>query len=76
MFVDGMARCWRWRCGYDVRKKQLWSWIIDPYTCSGVFYFFGGMLQIIGSVMEWILGNTFPFVVFGTYGKSSLAQDT
>jgi len=34
----------------------------------GVFYFCGGMLQIIGSVMEWILGNTFPFVVFGTYG--------
>ncbi|KAG4435288.1 hypothetical protein IFR05_009214 [Cadophora sp. M221] len=34
----------------------------------GVFYFFGGMLQIIGSVMEWIIGNTFPFVVFGSYG--------
>ncbi len=36
----------------------------------GVFYTFGGMLQIIGSVMEWIIGNTFPFVVFGSYGKS------
>ncbi|KAE9366310.1 gpr1-like plasma membrane protein [Stipitochalara longipes BDJ] len=39
----------------------------------GVFYFFGGMLQIIGSVMEWIIGNTFPFVVFGSYGAFWLA---
>ena len=39
----------------------------DP---SGVFYFFGGLLQIIGSIMEWIIGNTFPFVVFGSYGKN------
>jgi len=34
----------------------------------GVFYAFGGLLQIIGSIMEWIIGNTFPFVVFGSYG--------
>lgn len=27
------------------------------------------MLQIIGGVMEWIIGNTFPFVVFSSYGK-------
>jgi len=27
------------------------------------------MLQIIGAVMEWIIGNTFPFVVFASYGK-------
>jgi uncharacterized protein len=39
----------------------------------GVFYFFGGMLQIIGSIMEWIIGNTFPFVVFGSYGAFWLA---
>lgn len=35
----------------------------------GVFYAFGGLLQIISSIMEWIIGNTFPFVVFGSYGK-------
>ena len=39
----------------------------------GVFIFFGGMLQIIGSVMEWIIGNTFSFVVFGSYGAFWLA---
>lgn len=37
--------------------------------CSGVFYFFGGMLQILGAVMEWIIGNTFPTVVFASYGS-------
>ncbi|KAK3703632.1 hypothetical protein LTR37_014328 [Vermiconidia calcicola] len=39
----------------------------------GVFFFFGGMLQIIGAVMEWIIGNTFPFVVFASYGAFYLA---
>ncbi|KAL8992967.1 MAG: hypothetical protein Q9188_007453 [Gyalolechia gomerana] len=35
---------------------------------TGVFFFFGGMLMILGSIGEWIIGNTFPFVVFGTFG--------
>ncbi|KAM0718832.1 hypothetical protein Q7P37_005904 [Cladosporium fusiforme] len=34
----------------------------------GVYFAFGGILMIIGSVGEWIIGNTFPFVVFGTFG--------
>ncbi|KAL9023706.1 MAG: hypothetical protein Q9196_007030, partial [Gyalolechia fulgens] len=34
---------------------------------TGVFFFFGGMLMILGSIGEWIIGNTFPFVVFGTF---------
>ena len=25
--------------------------------------------MILGSIGEWIVGNTFPFVVFGTFGK-------
>jgi len=39
-----------------------------------VFIFFGGMLQIIGGTMEWILGNTFPSVLFFTYGAFWLVQ--
>lgn len=35
---------------------------------NGAYYFFGGLLMIIGSILEFILGNTFPFVVFGTFG--------
>lgn len=27
--------------------------------------------MIIGAIGEWIVGNTFPFVVFGTFGKLS-----
>jgi len=35
---------------------------------TGVYFFFGGLLMILGSVGEFLLGNTFPFVVFGTFG--------
>lgn len=38
----------------------------------GTYYFFGGMLQIIGSMLEWFIGNTFPFVVFGSFGNHIL----
>jgi len=53
----------------------------------GVYFFFGGLLMILGAVGEvsdiplahaclartlineqWIVGNTFPFVVFGSFG--------
>ncbi|TKA80122.1 hypothetical protein B0A55_03331 [Friedmanniomyces simplex] len=35
---------------------------------TGVYFFFGGVLMILGAVGEWIIGNTFPFVVFGSFG--------
>jgi len=34
----------------------------------GTYYFTGGLLMILGSLGEWIVGNTFPFVVFGSFG--------
>ncbi|KAF4991918.1 hypothetical protein FDECE_13860 [Fusarium decemcellulare] len=40
----------------------------------GVFFFFGGMLQILGCVLEWIVGNTFPFVVSACFGAFWLAM--
>ncbi|TKA22069.1 hypothetical protein B0A50_08449 [Salinomyces thailandicus] len=39
----------------------------------GVYIGFGGVLMILGSVGEWIIGNTFPFVVFGTFGAFWIA---
>lgn len=36
----------------------------------GSYYFFGGLLMILGGVGEWIVGNTFPFVVFTSFGLS------
>ncbi|KAK5737254.1 hypothetical protein LTR17_006866 [Elasticomyces elasticus] len=34
----------------------------------GAFLFFGGLLMILGGLGEWIIGNTFPFVVFSSFG--------
>ncbi|RMD44087.1 hypothetical protein DV735_g944, partial [Chaetothyriales sp. CBS 134920] len=34
----------------------------------GAYYFFGGLLMTLSAVFEFILGNTFPFVVFGSFG--------
>ncbi|KAL1962258.1 hypothetical protein VTN77DRAFT_9848 [Rasamsonia byssochlamydoides] len=39
----------------------------------GVFYFSGGLLLTISAVLEFILGNTFIFVVFGSYGAFFLS---
>src|ERR1700744_691066 len=40
---------------------------------SGVYYFFGGLLMVLGGFLEFILGNTFPFVVFSSFGAFWLA---
>jgi len=42
----------------------------------GAFLFFGGLLMVVGGVMEFILGNTFPFVVFCSFGGFWLAFAT
>jgi len=34
----------------------------------GAYFFFGGLLMILGSIGEFLLGNTFPFIVFGSFG--------
>lgn len=44
------------------------SYLIDD--TSGPIVFLGGLLLLITSILEFILGNTFPCVVFGTIGKS------
>jgi len=42
----------------------------DPngYAGIGAYIGFGGVLMILGGIGEWILGNTFPCVVFGSFG--------
>jgi len=40
---------------------------------TGVYFFFGGLLMILGGFLEFILGNTFPFVVFSSFGAFWLA---
>ncbi|KAL4954124.1 GPR1/FUN34/yaaH family-domain-containing protein [Aspergillus filifer] len=39
-----------------------------------VYIFFGGIVQIIGAIGEWIIGNTFTCAIFFTYGTFWLAQ--
>ncbi|KAL1968304.1 hypothetical protein VTN77DRAFT_2139 [Rasamsonia byssochlamydoides] len=39
----------------------------------GVFYCMGGLLMPIAGILEFILGNTFPFVVFASFGAFWLA---
>lgn len=34
----------------------------------GAYFFFGGLLMILGALGEFILGNTFPFIVFASFG--------
>lgn len=41
----------------------------DFVPLPAAYFFFGGVLMILGAIGEWIVGNTFPFVVFGTFGK-------
>ena len=41
----------------------------DGAATIPVFIFIGGVIQIIGALQEWILGNTFTFEVFGVYGE-------
>lgn len=38
--------------------------------------FFGGVLQILGAIGEWILGNTFPMCLFFTYGTFWIVAGT
>jgi len=40
---------------------------------TGTYFFFGGLLMILGGLGEWIVGNTFPFVVFSSFGAFWLA---
>ncbi|KAI5817091.1 GPR1/FUN34/yaaH family-domain-containing protein [Pyronema omphalodes] len=35
---------------------------------NGAHFFCGGVLLLLGGILEFFLGNTFAFVVFGSYG--------
>lgn len=47
--------------------------ILTNIDGSGTYYFFGGLLQLLGGFLEWVLGNTFPSVVFCTFGAFFLS---
>jgi len=35
---------------------------------TAVYFFFGGVLMLTGGFLEWVIGNTFPCVVFMSFG--------
>lgn len=49
------------------------SFILIIWSHSGAFFFMGGLLLILGGILEFFLGNSFSSVVFSTYGGFWLA---
>jgi len=41
---------------------------------TGPYYFLGGLCLIIAGILEWAIGNTFPSVVFATFGGFYLSN--
>ncbi|KAI9375061.1 GPR1/FUN34/yaaH family-domain-containing protein [Aspergillus egyptiacus] len=41
-----------------------------------VYIFFGGLVQVLGAIGEWIIGNTFSCALFFTYGTFWIVQGT
>ncbi|KAL4862133.1 hypothetical protein BDV12DRAFT_203351 [Aspergillus spectabilis] len=41
-----------------------------------VYIFFGGFVQVLGGIGEWIIGNTFSCALFFTYGTFWIVQGT
>ncbi|KAH6885744.1 GPR1/FUN34/yaaH family-domain-containing protein [Thelonectria olida] len=35
---------------------------------NGPYIFMGGLLMLVGGILEWVLGNSFPAVVFCSFG--------
>jgi succinate-acetate transporter protein len=49
--------------------------IVDHHhSCATIW--FGGLLLILAGLLEFVLGNTFPFVVFMGYGAHFLTYGT
>ena len=70
LYAHKMERSWWTGCATYVGHELL-EYRTNPHTngpSSGIFYFFGGLLQILGGFMDWIVGNTFSSVVFLSYG--------
>src|SRR5258708_7260186 len=66
-----------WRGSGSLGAANMWAdlrfkvseYLGANFTPSGIFYFIGGPLQIFCGILEFFLGNTFPFAVFTSYGE-------
>ena len=55
---------------WDILLSRPWQ-AGTANSTRGDFVFLSGPLLILSGLMEFILGNTFSFVVFMSYGKCS-----
>lgn len=42
--------------------------LLHRHMFSPVYFFQGGILMTLGGLLEWVLGNSFPAVVFCSFG--------
>jgi hypothetical protein len=72
---DRLARSRGYWCSGNVRPPCHSASMNMNLTPSnrGSYYFFGGFLLVLGGILEFILGNTFPSVVFTSYGTFFLS---
>jgi succinate-acetate transporter protein len=69
MLPNGLERSkWKWYC-FHVSDHAVQDGALSDELKSGPIVFLGGLLLLITSILEFIIGNTFPCVVFGTIGK-------
>jgi len=54
-------------------ERMGWRGAANGSAGIGVYLSFGTILMLLGALGEWILGNTFPAVVFGSFGTFWLA---
>lgn len=68
MLFDGLARRWWSWCGFHVGYHVSRHLTSRTNLYRGVVILFGGLLLILSSILEFVIGNTFPSVVFGHLG--------
>ncbi|KAJ5176296.1 uncharacterized protein N7482_002173 [Penicillium canariense] len=71
VLFNGLERSqWEWSCIHvrDLHDGKVFETLSKSRETSGPIVFLGGLLLLITSILEFILGNTFPCVVFGTIG--------
>jgi hypothetical protein len=74
LYFDGLEGRWRqWR-GYPVSLYLgwfiVWEFFVAHSLRRPVYIFFGGLVQLLGGIGEWIIGNTFSCALFFTYGTA------
>lgn len=75
----GSSRLARSRCTWCRQHVSLISIRVTTLNLSfysGTYFFFGGMLMLLGGIGEFFLGNAFPTVVFLSFSKSIPHKDS